>query len=100
MTNILWAWLILGVGRAADLWATYEGLHNRIGVKEANPIMRYLIEKIGLRGAIVFNIFFSVLIGAALFAIPPMGLWPAVFGVVSLGVGIWNWERIKNKPKV
>ena len=93
MTGISWAVLFAVLGSTADIWTTAAGID--AGKRESNPLMRWLIERIGVGAALWVNAALSfALIGW-------FSLYPVVGipGCLIFGGGRWlvaylNYQRI------
>lgn len=86
------AMLLLAAVQVADVLTTYRIL--RDGGRELNPVVRYVIERLGLKRAMAVKVVFVM--GLAFMAHPwPMILWGMV--VISAIPVFYNVRQLKEK---
>jgi hypothetical protein len=80
--------LFYWIGAAADGWTTERALDR--GAREANPVARWLVKRMGDRGLLVAKV-----AGYALLLVshaPDWSYWLA--GALQLAAAAWNWRGV------
>lgn len=91
-----WIFIAFWVAALADAWTTRIGI--AVGLKEANPFFRFILNK--LPGDSEAEYFFVKVLGFGLFSIgePPMWAWLVII-VLQLGLAYNNY-RLYQKRKL
>lgn len=83
---------LLIVGSAADSLTTWRALSGG-KAREANPIMRWLLERIGLVPMVLLRFALGCALAAAVWAMPELSLIGLVFGMIYCLVAFRNWGK-------
>ena len=85
------AWLaILGGLQVADWWTTVTILDK--GGKELNPVLKYLMDKLGVDVAMTIKSVIAMICGLVLLHYPP---WIILLAAIYAGVVGWNLTQLK-----
>ena len=87
-------WLmILALTQAGDAWTTLKFLS--LGVQEANPLILYLVKRLGsFKAALTFKGLAVMALGMFMLSQPGGKVGVAVLIVVYVGVIVWNLRAI------
>lgn len=85
--------LLLIVGSAADNYTTHRALSG--GAREANPIMRWVLERIGLVPMVLTRFAIGCGLAAWVYVDSRLTIPGAVFGMLYCIVAFRNWAKAR-----
>lgn len=84
--------VLLVLLQTADLLTTYKGL--QMGKKEANPIGRWLLNKLGFAGLVIPKIVLTGLLGYLSYRYPESGLILLILSNLMMGYVVFHNMKV------